>query len=131
METKQIVRNALKRHLPGRFIIKLKELDKKSMNRKLFIETLNTLREIEDRTDFLGSELGLDVTAYENKFFHVIENLLKMHFSKDQLALIQYWIYQLPKEKEYAGTIKITQGKTEKEVPFETPSDVWQAILKV
>jgi hypothetical protein len=131
MKTKQIIRTALKRHLPGRFIIKAKGLDRKSMNRKLFIETLTTLREIEDRTDFLGTELGLDVTAYENKFFHVIENLLKMHFSKDQLALIQYWLYQLPKEKEYAGTIKITQGKSEKEVPFKTPSDVWQAVLKV
>ena len=53
-----------------------------------------------------------------------------MHFKKEQLALIQMYLYQLVPDKEWDGTITIEQNKEEEVVPFKTPDDVWNVIKK-
>ena len=110
--------------------IKLKPLDKKSMNEKLFISVINNLKRIEDRRDFMQEEIGLDMTVYEEQFFEVIEDLMKMNFSKEQQALIQIYLYQLIPDKEWDGTITVEVGKSkeEKVVKFKTAKDVWDVI---
>jgi len=128
---KDSIRNILKRHLNVTYRIKVKEPTKETMNKKLFTETLNQLREIEDRTDFLAEEIGMDMSAYEEQFFTVIENLLKLCFSKPQLALIQMYLYQLVPDKEWDGTITVEIEKEEKVVPFKSANDVWEVINKI
>tara|TARA_B100001093_G_C26741659_1_gene976966 strand:- start:727 stop:1131 length:405 start_codon:yes stop_codon:yes gene_type:complete len=113
---------------PLSYRIKKKTLDKASMDKKLFIEVITILKQIEERRDFMVDEIGMDVTAYEDKFFSVIENLMKMHFSKEQLALIQMYLYQLVPDKEWDGTITVTKNKVEENVPFKKPEDVWKVI---
>lgn len=98
------------------------------MDRKLFLETLDTLKLIEDRRDFLQDEIGMDVTVYEDKFFIVIENLLKLHFNKSQLAIIKLFLYELQPEEDWDGTITIQQDSSEKSVKFKTSADVWNII---
>ena len=77
------------------------------MNKKLFIGVIKQLRQIEDRRDFMAEEIGMDMTTYEDQFFRVIEDLMKMHFNKEQLALIQMYLYQLVPGKEWDGTITV------------------------
>ncbi len=113
---------------PLSYRIKRKTLDKKSMDKKLFIEVITSLKQIEDRRDFMAEEIGMDVTSYEEKFFSVIENLMKMHFKKEQLALIQMYLYQLVPDKEWDGTITIEKNKKEHILPFKKPEDVWKVI---
>ena len=110
--------------------IKLKPLDKKSMNEKLFISVIDNLKRIEERRDFMQEEIGLDMTVYEEQFFDVIEDLIRMHFSKEQQALIQMYLYQLIPDKEWDGTITVEVGKKkeEKVVKFKTAKDVWDVI---
>lgn len=108
--------------------IKVTEPPKELMEKKLFVEIIDALRKIEDRRDFMQDEIGMDMTAYEDQFFHVIENLMKLHFNKEQLALIQLYLYQLVPDKEWDGTITIEVGKTEKVVAFKSASDVWDVV---
>ena len=108
--------------------IKAIEPPKELMEKKLFIEVIETLKKIEDRKDFMQSEIGMDMTLYEDQFFLVIENLLKLHFSKEQLALIQLYLYELTPDTDWDGTITIETNKSEKVVNFKTASDVWQII---
>jgi len=115
---------------PLSYRIKLKTLDKESMNKKLFIGVLKQLRQIEDRRDFMAEEIGMDMTTYEDQFFRVIEDLMKMHFNKEQLALIQMYLYQLVPDKEWDGTITVEKNKKEETVPFKSPDDVWAVIKK-
>ena len=49
-------------------------------------------------------------------------------FNKQQLGLIQLYLYQLVPDKEWDGTITIELGKEEKVVNFKTPEDVWNTI---
>ena len=91
---------------------------------------MKQLRQIEERRDFMAEEIGMDMTTYEDQFFSVIENLMKMHFKKEQLALIQMYLYQLVPDKEWDGTITIEKDKKEEIVPFKQPEDVWNVISK-
>ena len=100
------------------------------MNKKIFIEVIEQLKKIEDRRDFLSEEIGLDMTAYEDQFFSVIENLFKLVFNKSQLGLIQMYLYNLLPDKNWDGMITIEEGKEEKTVPFKSANDVWEVIKK-
>ena len=51
---------------PLSYRIKQRGLDKQSMNKNLFIEVIQQLKKIEDRRDFMNSEIGMDMTAYED-----------------------------------------------------------------
>lgn len=128
--TKKIVRQTLVKVLPLSFTIKSKEQDRDTMNKKIFIEILTSLRRIEERRDFMEAEIGMDMTVYEDEFFQVIENLFKLSFSKPQLALIQMYLYQLVPDKDWDGTITIELNKEEQSVDFKTPEDVWAVIKK-
>ena len=125
---KNNIRKILKTRLDISYVIREKELDREIMDKKLFIEIINQLRKIEERSDFLVEEIGMDLTAYENQFFNVIENLFKLCFNKEQIALIQTYLYQLAPDKEWDGTITIGVGNKEKTVAFKSPQDVWEVI---
>jgi hypothetical protein len=98
------------------------------MEKKLFIESIVLLREIEDRRDFLEEEIGMDMSLYEEKFLQIIENLLKVHFNKEQFTLIQYYVYQVPTIIDWDGLIDLSDGKEMITVRFETPEEVWNVI---
>jgi len=125
---KDNIRKILKSRLDLSYRIKTKEPDKETMNKKIFIEVIEGLKQIEDRKDFLVEEIGMDMTMYEDQFFNVIENLFKLVFNKSQLGLIQMYLYQLVPDKEWDGTIVVEVGKEEKTVPFKSPEDVWNVI---
>jgi hypothetical protein len=98
------------------------------IEKKLFIESIILLREIEDRRDFMEEEIGMDMSIYEEKFLQIIENLFRVHFTKEQFALIQYYLYKVPTIDNWDGMIDITDGKEMITVKFETPDQVWDVI---
>lgn len=113
------------------FHINHKPLDKDTMNKKIFIETLEVLKKIEDRRDFMEDEIGLDMTTYEDKFMQVIENLFRLAFNDSQVALIKLYLYELVPDKEWDGTITVEEKEKEKQVKFKTPTDVWKVLKKL
>jgi hypothetical protein len=117
---------------PLSYRIKKKGLDKESMNKKLFTGIITQLKKIEDRRDFMAEEIGMDMTTYEDQFFNVIEDLMKMSFNKSQLGLIQLYLYTLSPDKEWDGTIVVEVGesKEEKVVKFKTPEEVWKVVTE-
>ena len=128
----QKIREVLFSLHPLSYRIKTKGLDKESMNKKLFTGVIKQLKKIEDRRDFMAEEIGMDMTAYEDQFFNVIEDLMKMSFNKTQLGLIQMYLYTLSPDKTWDGTIVVEVGesKEEKVVNFKTPEDVWKVVTE-
>jgi len=128
IEPRKKVRQVLFSIHPLSYRIKEKSPSNEHMNKKIFIEVLEQLKLIEERRDFMEAEIGMDMTQYEDQFFSVIENLFKLAFNKQQLGLIQLYLYQLVPDKEWDGTITIELGKEEKVVDFKTPENVWNTI---
>lgn len=130
IEPRKKLRQVLFSIYPLSYRIKQKAPDQEVVNKKLFIEILEGLKQIEERRDFMQEEIGMDMTVYEDQFFGVIDNLFKLAFTKSQLALIQMYLYQLVPDKEWDGTITIEVGKEELQVNFKTPQDVWNVLKK-
>lgn len=129
IDPKKRIRQVLHSIHPIPFRIKFREPDREEMKKMTFVKVINNLKKIDERRDFLVEEIGMDVTAYEDQFFNVIEDLFKMLFTKEQLALIQMYLYQLVPDKDWDGTITIeTTGKKERVVDFKTAQDVWNVI---
>lgn len=131
IDPKKKLRQVLYSIHPLSYRIKITEPPKELMEKKLFVEIIESLKKIEDRRDFMQEEIGMDMTAYEDQFFFVIENLMKLHFNKEQLAIIQLYLYQLVPDKDWDGTITIEQDKKEKVVPFKEPTDVWNVVTSL
>lgn len=127
---KSKIRKILKSRYDLEYRIKLVSEDSFTMNKKAFIEVIEQMKKIEDRRDFLADEIGIDMTAYEDQFFSVIENLFKLVFNKSQIGLIQMYLYQLTPDKEWDGMLTIEHEKKEKTVPFRSPKDVWEVIKR-
>lgn len=130
MSYKNKIRRILNEQYDFRVRISSIEIDRSVMQKKLFTGVLDQLRKIEDRRDFMLSEIGMDMTTYEDQFFSVIEDLMKIHFNKEQLALIQMYLYQLVPDKEWDGNITIERNKKEEVVAFKKPDDVWNVLKK-
>ena len=125
---KKDIRVAINSYLQTKVTLRERPVAQDTIDKKLFINSLILLREIEDRRDFMEEELGVDLSVYEEKFLQVIENLFKMHFSKEQMALIQHYIYIIPTVPDWDGKVDITDGKEIITVYIETPEQVWNVI---
>jgi len=128
MVHKKELRKILNNYLKVKFRVKETEMARDLLEKKLFIESIVLLREIEDRRDFMEEEIGMDMSIYEEKFLQIIENLFKVHFNKEQFALIQYYIYKVPTLDNWDGKIDLSDGKDMLTVDFETPEQVWNVI---
>ena len=128
MVLKKELRKTLNNYLKGSIQIKERDMARDIMEKKLFIESIILLREIEDRRDFMEEEIGMDMSMYEEKFLQIIENLFRVHFTKEQFSLIQYYLYKVPTIEDWDGLIDITDGKEMITVKFETPDQVWNVI---
>jgi len=128
---KEFIRKVLKTNNDLQYRIYEKKPKRDVTRRKLFIEAINTLKEIEDRTDFMQSELGVDMSLYEDKFFIVIENLFRITFSEEQCKLIEMYLYSLSEDKDWDGTIEIKTQETVEIVGFKTPEQVWEVLERI
>ena len=128
MVHKRELRKVLNNYLKGSVRIKERDVARDIMEKKLFIESIVLLKEIEDRRDFMEEEIGMDMSIYEDKFLQIIENLFKVHFNKEQFALIQYYLYKVPTIEDWDGMIDLSDGKDMITVKFETPDQVWTVI---
>ena len=131
MNEKDLIRAQIKKFLRLKYRIRERPISDQDMHKKLFIESISILKEINDRTDFLIDEIGIDTTPYEDKFFRVIENLMRLAFNKQQIFLVQMYLNDIPNvDDDWDGTITVQVGKKEEKVNFKTPEDVWNAIQK-
>lgn len=127
-----MLRQILKDIIPLKYRIKEVPRNRDAMTKELFIEIVKLLKEIDDRTNFVASEIGMDTTQYEDKFFRVIENLMRIAFNREQVFLIELYLNEIDynDKEEWDGNISVTVEKKEQMIAFRTPEDVWEAIQK-
>ena len=128
---KKHIRLAINNYLQTKVVIRERPVAQDILDKKLFISSLTLLREIDDRRDFMEEELGVDLTVYEEKFLQVIENLFKLHFNKEQMALIQHYLYIVLTVPDWDGKVDISDGKEIITIDFETPEQVWNVITSL
>ena len=124
----QLVKEKLLQKLGVSFSVSSKQIEGSELDRRLFIQSIEILREIDDRQQFMLEELGIDLITFEDKHFRVIENLFSMLFNPEQLMFVEKFVYDKPKK----GTKKVVtvhlDGGEARKMPFNTPEDLWEII---
>lgn len=131
MGPKEYIKDVLTDDLPLAFRVRRSNKPIEEVNKKTFVEVIKLLAEINDRTEFMATELGMDVVGYDDKFFQAIEGLMKIAFNKKQVLLIEMYLNDIPMmSDDWDGTITVKIKEEDVKIAFETPLDVWNAIQR-
>ena len=80
-----------------------------------------------DRTLLLRGDFQIDFTNFEEAFVQSIEALLEVAFNKNQVQIIQWWLY----DKWNTGdesVLQLNNTETGDEIPSDTPEELWDLV---
>jgi len=131
MNNLQMANDKLKQELKN--ILKIKSSVSKERPVKGLVKKDNFCKFIElykhanDRTLLLKGEYQVDFINYEEPFVQAIEALLELHFNKNQVQIIHWWLY----DKWNTGdetVLQLNNTETGEEIPSDTPEELWDLI---
>ncbi len=97
-------------------------------HKKFFIHLLNRLVSIQERTDKVFTEYGLNLIMYEDLYFQVIEDMVYEHYD-DKVAEVMFWFVngsKIEDEEQY-----IEDKETGKRHKAKTPLQVYNICKKL
>ena len=131
MNNLQMANDQLKKDLKNILKIKgtiTKQRPVKSLIKKeAFIKFIENYKYANDRTLMLKIEQAVDFVSYEEPFVQSIEALLELHFNKNQIQIIHWWLY----EKWNTGdetVLQLNNTETGEDLPSDTPEELWDLI---
>ena len=85
--------------------LQIKESSKSIEKKKKanFIKIITQFKNVWKVSNELGSEYGVNLVNYEDKYYRIIENLIFEHYGKWAGEIIMWWIYEVddPKRETY------------------------------
>jgi hypothetical protein len=105
--------------------LKRKKKTEDNQHKERFVKIIQTLEEIEVRGMILDTDLQLDFTSYDDKFYSVIDNLFFLHFGKEACELIFFYIYERLNPDGTANPVEDVEGNA---IPLNSPEDLWELV---
>jgi hypothetical protein len=105
--------------------LKRKKKNEDDAQRERFEKIIQTLEEVEVRGMILGNELNLDLTAYDEKFYFVIDSLFSLHFNKEACELIFFYLYERMGPDGAMNEIMDEEGNV---VELSSSTDLWYLL---
>ena len=114
----------------GKLKLQIEENPKKIENKhkKFFIHLVNRLVSIQERTDKIFTEYGLNLVMYEDLYFQVIEDMVYEHYDVEVGEVIFWYVNgaKLNDEDQY-----IEDKKNGKRYKAKTPLQVYNVCKKL
>lgn len=90
-----------------------------------FKKAIENLVYSEERQILLMEEYEIDTSKYTLYLFEVIDNLFNMLFNREQINVINFYIYD---RYTADGNILSLQNSEGKLIPLDTPDDLWEVL---
>lgn len=120
----------LKRHIEGildcKTGLRRKSITKKDFNKFAFINIIDNIEYLIFRDQELEEQFGVSMESHNNLFFNVIDMLLEMNFTKDELEIINLYLYGRFNEDGTQNTL--TEQNTGELIILDTSEDLWNVI---
>ena len=113
--------------------VNIKSKKKKDLSEKeIFIEIISLLDDCFERSSELEQN-SLNITAYEEPFYIMIENLLFMNYGEWKTDIILWWVYNRFNEEGNVSAIKLNDHIEDKqeEVIVETAEQLWDFLKRI
>jgi hypothetical protein len=114
--------------------LRVTDSSKNAENREkqVFIKLVTELDNCWIRTSFLHSQLQVDFWNYEEHFYHIIEDLIYLHFDEWKADLILWFVYDRIDAEGNILDLEITpEGKPAKKYKLKTAEELWKIIEKI
>lgn len=108
--------------------LKRKKKSEEDINRERFEKIIQTLEEVEVRGMILGSDLKLDFTEYDEKFYFVIDTLFNMHFGKEGAEIIFFYLYDRINADGTSNGLQNDEGEV---IELTSPTDLWYLLKAI
>ena len=106
-------------------VLRRKRKTEEDLNRESFEKIMLTMDEIQVRSALLHSELGLDYSNYDEKFFEIIDRMFTLSFGREAAEIIFFYVYERINPD---GTINNLVDQNNEVVPINSPSDLWYLV---
>lgn len=114
----------------GGINIQVKESKKSLENKRkrLFINLIEDLKYVLNRSDNLDREYGINLLMFEDRYYKIIEEILIEHWGNLVAEVIFWWIYDVgdPKKDNYY----LFEKETERKIIVKTPTQLYNAVKK-
>jgi hypothetical protein len=108
--------------------LKRKRKTEKDAQKEQFVNIMTLLEAANTRSVLMTSELDLNFTKYDEKFYAVIDSLIFFHFGPDVSELIFFYLYE---RTNIDGTTNDLLDEERNIVPLENVNDLWELIKEV
>lgn len=95
------------------------------IKKNIFCRIIDGIISLEERQINLLEICNIDLTYYNNNFFNIIEDLLSLHFNKEQVNVINFYIYDMHNDDGTKMGIKDKSGNIKM---LESSSDLWEIV---
>jgi hypothetical protein len=109
-------------------LIRRKRKSNSDKKREIFFNLINSIDELTVRQNLMYADLNLDFSNYDEKFFTVIDALLYMHFGKQCMEVISFYLYE---RLNADGTMNAIITDDDKEIILNSPYDLWNLLCQV
>ena len=103
-------------------VLKRKKRTEEDVNKEWFEKIILTLDQIQTREILMNTELGLEFSEYNEKFYEIIDILFQMHFGKEAAEVIFFYIYE---RQNPDGSMNVLLDQNDVEITLSSPSDLW------
>ena len=106
-------------------VLKRKHKTEEDLNRESFEKIMLLMDEIQVRSALLHSELGLDYSNYDEKFYEIMDRMFTLSFGREASEIIFFYVYERINPD---GTINNLVDQNNEVVPINSPSDLWYLV---
>ena len=105
--------------------LRRKRKTEEDLNRESFEKIMLMMDEIQVRSALLHSELGLDYSNYDEKFYEIIDRMFSLHFGKEAAEIIFFYVYERINPD---GTVNELADQDNNVVALNNPTDLWMLV---
>ena len=109
-------------------LIRRKRRSNSDKKREMFYNLINSIEELNVRQNLMYADLNLDFSNYDEKFFTVIDALLFMHFGKECMEVISFYLYE---RVNADGTLNAILDEEDQEIILNNPYELWNLLCQL
>ena len=109
-------------------LIRRKRRSNSDKKREMFYNLMNSIEELNVRQNLMYADLNLDFSNYDEKFFTVIDALLFMHFGKECMEVISFYLYE---RVNADGTLNAILDEEDQEIILNNPYELWNLLCQI
>lgn len=121
----QGVKSTLEEMIGTDLSLRRKKKNENDLSRELFEKTINALERANVRTSIVGTEFNIDLSNYDELFYEVIDNLIRINFGKEAAELIFFYVYE---RLNPDGSINELRDQNDVPVILNNPTELWGLV---